>query len=118
MSVLDRVPLTVSDGAHYIAAARGLAPVIEAAADEIEHRGELPPALVATLIDGRFFFCLLQPSFLGGAGATAIFTDNPLERRFRDMHTASQQAQGRPVHFQTVGQILLGLDPQIAMFTF
>src|SRR5205814_3969080 len=27
------------------------------------------------------------------AGATAIFDDRPFERRFRDMHTASQQAQ-------------------------
>ena len=52
------------------------------------------------------------------AGSTAIFDDNPFERRFRDMHTASQQSQGRPVHLETVGQILLGLEPQMAMFTF
>jgi indole-3-acetate monooxygenase len=29
------------------------------------------------------------------AGATAIFDNRPFERRFRDMHTASQQAQGQ-----------------------
>ena len=52
------------------------------------------------------------------AGSTAIFDDNPFERRFRDMHTASQQSQGRPVHLETVGQILLGLEPQMTMFTF
>jgi len=52
------------------------------------------------------------------AGASAIFNDNPFERRFRDMHTACQQAQGRPVHLETVGQVLLGLEPQTAMFTF
>ncbi len=52
------------------------------------------------------------------AGSTAIFNDNPFERRFRDMHTASQQSQGRPVHLETVGQILLGLEPQTALFTF
>jgi alkylation response protein AidB-like acyl-CoA dehydrogenase len=50
------------------------------------------------------------------AGATAIFNDNPFERRFRDMHAGSQQGQGRPVHFETVGQILLGLPPQGRMF--
>ncbi len=50
------------------------------------------------------------------AGATAIFNDNPLERRFRDMHAGSQQGQGRPVHFETVGQILLGLPPEGRMF--
>jgi indole-3-acetate monooxygenase len=50
------------------------------------------------------------------AGATAIFTENPFERRFRDMHAGSQQGQGRPVHFETVGQILLGLPPEGRMF--
>ena len=52
------------------------------------------------------------------AGATAIFDENPFERRFRDMHTACQQSQGRPVHLQSVGQILLGLEPETALFTF
>jgi alkylation response protein AidB-like acyl-CoA dehydrogenase len=52
------------------------------------------------------------------AGASAIFNENPFERRFRDMHTACQQSQGRPVHLETVGQILLGLEPQAALFSF
>ncbi|HEY1301748.1 MAG TPA: acyl-CoA dehydrogenase family protein [Stellaceae bacterium] len=50
------------------------------------------------------------------AGATAIFNENPFERRLRDMHAGSQQGQGRPIHFETVGQILLGLPPQGRMF--
>ncbi|MBO0737699.1 MAG: acyl-CoA dehydrogenase family protein [Alphaproteobacteria bacterium] len=45
------------------------------------------------------------------AGSTAIFEDNPFERRFRDIHTVSQQLQGRQEHFETVGQHLLGLEP-------
>ena len=45
------------------------------------------------------------------AGSTAIFEENPFERRFRDIHTVSQQVQGRREHFETVGQYLLGLDP-------
>jgi indole-3-acetate monooxygenase len=45
------------------------------------------------------------------AGSTAIFEENPFERRFRDIHTVSQQLQGRQVHFETVGQYLLGLEP-------
>jgi len=44
------------------------------------------------------------------AGSTAIFEANPFERRFRDIHTVSQQLQGRQQHFETVGQYLLGLD--------
>ena len=52
------------------------------------------------------------------AGATAIFEENPFERRFRDIHTVIQQFQGRQAHFETVGQILLGLEPGAGMFTF
>jgi indole-3-acetate monooxygenase len=52
------------------------------------------------------------------AGATAIFESNPFERRFRDIHTVIQQYQGRQAHFETVGQVLLGLAPEGAMFTF
>ncbi len=50
------------------------------------------------------------------AGASAIFENNPLERRMRDIHAGTQQGQGRPVHFETVGQILLGQPPQGRMF--
>jgi alkylation response protein AidB-like acyl-CoA dehydrogenase len=52
------------------------------------------------------------------AGATAIFEGNPFERRFRDIHTVIQQFQGRQAHFETVGQVLLGLEPEAGMFTF
>lgn len=50
------------------------------------------------------------------AGAGAIFESNPLERRMRDIHAGIQQGQGRPVHFETVGQIFLGLPPEGRMF--
>ena len=52
------------------------------------------------------------------AGALAIFTSRPFERRFRDIHTVTQQIQGHPAHFETVGQILLGREPDRPMFTF
>ncbi len=42
------------------------------------------------------------------AGATAIFASSPFERRFRDLHTVTQQLQGRQTHFQTVGAYMLG----------
>jgi alkylation response protein AidB-like acyl-CoA dehydrogenase len=44
------------------------------------------------------------------AGATAIFNDNPFERRFRDIHSVAQQLQGRQQHFETVGQYRMGLE--------
>lgn len=45
------------------------------------------------------------------AGSSAIFAGSAFERRFRDMHAVTQQLQGRQAHFETVGQFLLGLDP-------
>ncbi|HEY5637074.1 MAG TPA: acyl-CoA dehydrogenase family protein [Burkholderiales bacterium] len=42
------------------------------------------------------------------AGATAIFSANPFERRFRDLHAIGQQVQGRASHYETVGRFLLG----------
>jgi alkylation response protein AidB-like acyl-CoA dehydrogenase len=44
------------------------------------------------------------------AGSTAIFNDQPFERRFRDIHAVTQQVQGRPVHFETVGAYVMGLE--------
>ncbi len=52
------------------------------------------------------------------AGATAIFEENPFEQRFRDVHTVIQQYQGRQTHFESVGQVLLGLRSENTMFTF
>ena len=48
------------------------------------------------------------------AGATAIFDNHPLERRFRDIHTVTQQLQGRLSHFETVGAWMLGVDADLA----
>jgi indole-3-acetate monooxygenase len=47
------------------------------------------------------------------AGVDAIFPGSPFERRFRDMHTLSQQIQARNAHYESVGQILLGVPPDI-----
>jgi alkylation response protein AidB-like acyl-CoA dehydrogenase len=50
------------------------------------------------------------------AGTSAIFLGTPFERRFRDMHTLSQQIQSRSSHFEAVGQILLGIKPSGSFF--
>ena len=47
------------------------------------------------------------------AGATAIFRNHPLERRFRDIHTVTQQLQGRLSHFETVGAFILGAEADL-----
>jgi alkylation response protein AidB-like acyl-CoA dehydrogenase len=48
------------------------------------------------------------------AGVDAIVPGAQLERRFRDIHTLTQQIQSRSAHFEAVGQVLLGLD--VGMF--
>ena len=45
------------------------------------------------------------------AGTSAIFKGTPFERRFRDMHTLSQQIQSRDAHFEAVGRVMFNGDP-------
>src|SRR6266850_3032751 len=47
------------------------------------------------------------------AGVDAIFPGSPFERRFRDIHTVSQQIQSSNAHYETVGQVLLGNPPEV-----
>ncbi|MBT6273744.1 MAG: acyl-CoA dehydrogenase [Chromatiales bacterium] len=44
------------------------------------------------------------------AGSTAIFQNQPFERRFRDSHAVSQQVQGRATNYETIGRLMMGLD--------
>jgi alkylation response protein AidB-like acyl-CoA dehydrogenase len=46
------------------------------------------------------------------AGTSAIFPGTPFERRFRDMHTLSQQIQSRDSHFEAVGKAMFNGDPE------
>jgi alkylation response protein AidB-like acyl-CoA dehydrogenase len=46
------------------------------------------------------------------AGSAAVFEDQPFERRLRDMHTVSQQSQGRQLHYESVGQIMFGMPAE------
>jgi alkylation response protein AidB-like acyl-CoA dehydrogenase len=45
------------------------------------------------------------------AGAGAIFDKNPFERRFRDLHTVTQQSQAHMENFEALGQSLMGIEP-------
>lgn len=47
------------------------------------------------------------------AGVDAIFDRQPLERRFRDIHTLSQQVQSHEGHYEGIGQVLLGNPPEV-----
>lgn len=45
------------------------------------------------------------------AGVDGIFPGGPFERRFRDIHTLSQQIQSREAHYERIGRVLLGEPP-------
>jgi alkylation response protein AidB-like acyl-CoA dehydrogenase len=47
-----------------------------------------------------------------GAGSMAVFEEQPFEQRLRDIHTVAQQSQGRQLHYESVGQILFGMEPE------
>jgi alkylation response protein AidB-like acyl-CoA dehydrogenase len=45
------------------------------------------------------------------AGTNANFLANPIERQFRDIHAAAQHYAAFPVHYESVGKVLMGLQP-------
>jgi alkylation response protein AidB-like acyl-CoA dehydrogenase len=50
------------------------------------------------------------------AGASAIMTGGPFERRMRDIHASAQQVQGRTMHLEMCGQHFLGMNPSGRFF--
>jgi alkylation response protein AidB-like acyl-CoA dehydrogenase len=51
------------------------------------------------------------------AGSSAVYRSNPLERYFRDIHTAATHGSMRvPAAYATAGQLLLGIEPAMAAF--
>src|ERR1700710_85846 len=51
------------------------------------------------------------------AGATAVFSANKFERRFRDMHAIAQQIQARDTHYEDVGKAILSDGTEVLRTT-
>ena len=49
-------------------------------------------------------------------GTAGIFSDSPLERRFRDIHTAAAHVMIGPLTYEAAGRVELGLDPAFPFF--
>lgn len=48
-------------------------------------------------------------------GGSSVFTDNPLQRCFRDVHTATQHLMVQPRVVETAGKVLLGVEVDTSM---
>jgi indole-3-acetate monooxygenase len=69
-------------------------------------------ALLRIAITGAMNEALEVANFVyQAAGTNAIFEKGPFERRFRDIHTVSQQGQAHRANFELAGKALLGIDP-------
>jgi alkylation response protein AidB-like acyl-CoA dehydrogenase len=49
-------------------------------------------------------------------GTSGIFTKSPLERQFRDVHTAAAHVMVSPMTFESAGRVELGLQPTFPFF--
>ncbi len=89
---------------------------IYARADDVEPIGVADRAAVRLACTNAIHGAIEVTDFTyKAAGVDAIFPGSPFERRFRDMHTLSQQIQARGSHYEAVGQILLGARPETFM---
>ena len=48
-------------------------------------------------------------------GATSIYADSALQRRFRDVHVATQHILVAPATYELAGRVLLGLPADTEM---
>ncbi len=103
-----------SDGALKAARA-GLHKVLDDVWDDVARTGEITIANRVAIRQASTFAIHTARDVVHHmyheAGSTAIFDNEPFERRLRDMNSVSQQMQGRRTHFETVGLYLLGGEP-------
>lgn len=52
------------------------------------------------------------------AGTSGIYERSPLERAFRDVQTLRHHGFFSPARYETVGQVLLGVEPEFGLVTF
>jgi alkylation response protein AidB-like acyl-CoA dehydrogenase len=116
---LADMPVVQSDVAHREATlGSGRAYLTEILRDVWESAGDMTPIDTEARIRVRLGCAQAIKSAIEtadyvykAAGVSAIFKGTPFERRFRDMHTLSQQVQSRDAHFEMVGKIMFNGDP-------
>jgi alkylation response protein AidB-like acyl-CoA dehydrogenase len=119
LSRMADMPVVQSDVARREAAlGSGRAYLTEILKDVWESADDIAPIDVAARIRVRLgcaqaIQCAIETAnyVYKAAGVSAIFKGTPFERRFRDIHTLSQQIQSRDAHFEMVGKIMFNGDP-------
>ncbi|HLF70943.1 MAG TPA: hypothetical protein VI759_02170, partial [Dehalococcoidia bacterium] len=49
-------------------------------------------------------------------GTTGIFVENPIERQWRDIHTAAKHVMIGHMTYEAGGRVLLGMEPDFPFF--
>lgn len=91
--------------AFLLDAVREIWQAAQSAAISVDQRVRLRMACINASQQARQ---VVETAYLA-AGATAVFESNPFERRLRDMHAVSQQAQSQFSIYEAVGRHFLGL---------
>jgi alkylation response protein AidB-like acyl-CoA dehydrogenase len=76
-----------------------------------EHRALLRLAAAHAATSGAEVVDLMYHA----GGASSIYASNPLQRFFRDVHTATQHTMVSPSIYETAGRLFLGLESDTAM---
>jgi len=92
----------------HAAADEAFATIEEKGAMELEQKTRLRLASTWAIQSSRD----IVNTLFHDCGAMAVFEENPFERRLRDIDTVAQQGQGRILHYETVGQVMLGVAPE------
>jgi len=92
----------------HAAADEALATIEERGEMEIDQRTRLRLASTWAIQSSRE----IVNTLFHDCGSMAVFEENPFERRLRDIDTVAQQGQGRILHYETVGQVMLGVAPE------
>ena len=99
------------------AARAGMLGVFEEVWEDVAHTGAISvPNRVAIRQAATFAIHAARDAayhMFHEAGSTAIFADQPFERRLRDVSSVAQHLQGRRAHFETVGAFMLGGEPSL-----
>ena len=93
----------------YLGRARELGPELDALADEIERRRELPEAIVEALVD-RGLFRLLLPRMLGGAELRPAVYVEVIECS-RSLRMQVRIGDRHPLHSTALGKAILAHLP-------